>query len=192
MCPDPPRERKFYSQLLALDEHLAQETREARCPRCGGPLHSRPYPRKPRGGPVDIGEEHRKRLSFCCGNQACRAGVTPFSVRFLGRKVYFGAVVVLLTALAQGVTPIRAEKVREQLGVSVRTLQRWREWWLSSFRESTFWEGSRARFASPVEERHLPSSLVSRFRGEHDDALTRLLRFLAPITTGSALGCQPV
>jgi hypothetical protein len=44
-------------------------------------------------------------------------------VRFLGRRVYLGAVVVLVTAMQAGITPARAQHLHDLLGVSRRTLQ---------------------------------------------------------------------
>jgi hypothetical protein len=38
------------------------------------------------------------RFSFCCDRDGCRNRATPPSVRFLGRKVYLGAVVMLISA----------------------------------------------------------------------------------------------
>lgn len=192
MCPYPPRERKFYSQLRAIDERETQRVRAKRCPRCGGRLDTRNYPRKPRGGPPGLGGEHATRLSLCCAVEGCRKGVTPESARFLGRKVYFGVVVVLMSALASGVTPARARKLRDETGVSAHTLARWRAWWLSKFRESGFWKASRGRLSPPVEGRALPLSLVERFVSRAASGLVDLLRFLSPITTASAPGCQPV
>ena len=192
MCPDPPRERKFYSQLLAIDVRETQEVRARRCPRCGGRLDTRNYPRKPRGGPPGLGDEHTTRLSLCCAVDGCRKGVTPESARFLGRKVYLGVIVVLMSALASGVTPARARKLREETGVSARTLGRWRTWWLADFRGSRFWKASRGRFSPPVDGGELPSSLVARFLERAASGLVDLLRFLSPITTASAPKCQPV
>ena len=66
-----------------------------------GPLHRSDYPRKPRGGPA-LPAEQERRFSLCCA--VCRRRTTPPSVRFLGPKVYYGAVVILAACLAEGVT----------------------------------------------------------------------------------------
>lgn len=116
----------------------------------------------------------------------------PMSVRFLARKVYLGVVVVLVSALQQGVSREGARKLQEAVGVSVRTVERWREWWLSEFQESAFWKAARARFSPALEEGALPRSLVDGFGGEGPGPIERLLRFLKPITTSSAPGCLPV
>lgn len=60
---------RFFSALTKFDEDLAVEVRAAGC---GGRLHSARYPRKPRGGPADLGAEYGWRLSFCCAEEGCR------------------------------------------------------------------------------------------------------------------------
>ncbi len=104
-------------------------------------------------------------------------------MRFLGRRVYFGAVVVLATALQQGPSPWRVARLRELLGVSAQTLARWRAWWSEAFVESTFWKAARAAFAPPVAEGAAPSSLLERFTGDATEQLAALLRFLSPLST---------
>jgi hypothetical protein len=103
--------------------------------------------------------------------------------------VYLGAVVVLVTAMAGGITAARAARLRAWLGVSVRTLKRWRAWWRETFVASPFWRGVKGRFMPPVAVDTLPASLLERFAGA--DERTRLLQtlaFLGPLTTGRAVG----
>ena len=88
--------------LLSVDQDLAETTGKANCP-CGGRLHCADYPRKPCGA-VGLPDQYRTRLSFCW-RDGCRKRRRPRSVRFLGRKVYLGAVVVLVAAMRQGPTP---------------------------------------------------------------------------------------
>jgi hypothetical protein len=103
-------------------------------------------------------------------------------VRFLGRRVYLGAVVVLATALQQGTSRWRASQLRKLLGVSTRTLARWRTWWAETFVESAFWNAAKAGFATPVDE-PAPHGLLERFEGDEAERLAALLRFLAPLST---------
>lgn len=182
----------FHRLLLRADEEIAQEARKGRCAACKGPLHSGNYARKPRGRPPGLGDEHNVRLSLCCGREGCRKRLLPKSLRFLGRKVYLGVVVVLVSALQHGVTRERARKLQEAVGVNARSVERWREWWLSEFQESAFWKAARARFCPALDETTLPRSLVDGFGGEGRGSMERLLRFLMPITTSSAPGCMPV
>ncbi len=78
-------------------------------------------------------------------------------------------------------------KLREHLGVSRRTVERWRRWWREAFAESAFWQAARAAFMPPVETGLLPASLLERFAGESEARLVALLRFLGPITGGAGL-----
>jgi len=176
---------RLYRVLQQIDEDLAGTARGAGCP-CGGVLHSACYPRKPRGGPADLGEAYGKRFSFCCAEEGCRHRTTPPSARFLGRKVYLGAVVVLATALRHGPTRWRLRQLREFFGVSVRTLARWRDFWRVAFAQSPFWRGASGRFLPPVAADGLPGALFERFTGAQPLAL--LLTFIAPITTTSWAG----
>lgn len=107
-------------------------------------------------------------------------------MRYLGRRVYLGAVVVLATAMQAGLTPARVARLRELLGVTVRTLKRWRIWWQTAFVATAFWRAVQGRFIPPVLVAGLPAALLDRFRGPDVRAqLLRLLRFLCPLTTGS-------
>jgi hypothetical protein len=109
-------------------------------------------------------------------------------VRFLGRRVYWGAVVVLGAAMLHGVTPRRARQLRELLGVSARTLERWRSWWREGFVATRLWRAMQGRFVPPVDLGALPASLLERFNTGTEDLRAKLiatLRFLAPLTTTS-------
>ncbi len=179
------RDSRLYPWLLQIDQDLARTAKEGRCLRCGGRLDRASYPRKPRGGPDYLGGEYGSRLSFCCAD--CRRRLTPPSVRFLGRRVYLGAVVVLVSAMLHGATPPRAARLRELFGVSHRTLARWRTWWQTAFASSPFWKSVRGLLRSPANAALLPLSLLSCF-GEPctRDALVTALRFLSPMTTTPA------
>jgi hypothetical protein len=107
-------------------------------------------------------------------------------VRFLGRRVYAGLVVVLVTVMIHGLKPGRVRQIRQTLQIDSRTLKRWRQWWLDSFVRSSFWKAARARFMPPLSERTLPLSLWLRFKLEGRDRLLAVLQFLRPITTPTA------
>ena len=178
---------RFHEQLLVFDRDLAAAARAARCRICGGALHSAPYDRKPRGGPAGLGQEYAERFSFCCAVDGCRKRTTPPSLRFLGRKVYLGAVVVVVSAMRHGATPERMRKLRDLFGVSRRTVERWRAWWRKAFAESPFWRIASAAFMPPVKVGLLPASLLERFSGDDEARLLALLRFLGPITGGEGI-----
>jgi hypothetical protein len=141
---------RFHLLQMKFDEDLAAGARMAGCSECGGRLDSSNYPRKPRG--ARFPEDYETKFSFCCATEGCRTRSTPASVRFLGRRVYVGAVVVLASAMQQGATPVRASRLRELLGVSPRTLARWRAWWRTAFVESAFWKAARAFLSPTVDE----------------------------------------
>ena len=132
MYHDLARNASFWMFLADVDEDLAETARSQACP-CGGRLHRANYPRKPRGGPDDLPAVYRYRFSFCCDRDGCRKRKTPPSVRFLGRKVYFGAVVVLVSALQQGPSPRRVRELSKLFGADRRTIARWRVFWREHF-----------------------------------------------------------
>jgi hypothetical protein len=165
------------------DANLAEEWRRKGCLHCGGPLHQSNYPRKPRGGPEDSIPQWR--LSLCCAVEGCRKRHTPPSLRFLGRRVYWSPVVILISALRHGLNPQRVKTLTQSLGIDRRTLERWRQWWLEDFVQSSFWKAIRARFMPSVDEAQLPLSLCHAFDLDRQDRLLDLLQFLAPITTAS-------
>ena len=180
-CQNHLADQKLYQLLEIVDGDLTEKARQEGCLFCLGKLHRSDYARKPRGGP-----HWELRFSLCCAKEGCRRRQTPPSVRFLGRRVYAGLVVILVSAMAQGLKPERVQRLRENLGIDRRTLQRWRQWWLGSFVESSFWKEVRARFMPPLYQKTLPLSLCVRFKTERRDRLLDLLKFLAPITTPAA------
>lgn len=185
------KDEQVFSLLLQFDRDIAEEVRREGCPACGGRLHRGDYVRKPRGGPEGLGPEHSIRFSFCCAEDGCRRRVVPPSVRFLGRRVYLGPVMILVQAMQHGVTRARAGRIEQLLGVSARTLRRWRRWWQTTFAASRFWAGARPRLRRPISDFELPHGLLDLFSGEPRSRLIDLLRFLSPITGGS-VGLEPV
>jgi len=176
------QDRRVYELLEKVDRELALKAQAGRCEHCGGPLHRGDYPRKPRGGP-----EWEKRYSFCCSREDCRKRKTPPSVRFLGRKVYVGVVVVLVSAMTQGLSEWRVKRLRQVLEIDRRTLGHWREWW-RTFAQGGFWRAERGRFQRPISEEKMPLGLVEAFGVKQGDGLVKLMKFLLPITTTSCKG----
>ena len=172
-----------YELLEKCDADLAEKCQQAGCLKCGGRLDRSDYRRKPRGGPEEAKPTERWRDSFCCDVEGCRKRHTPPSVRFLGRKIYWGVVVVLMAAMQHGLKPARVEVLRERLEIDRRTLARWRTWWLETFVESRFWKEARARFLPVPCPRTLPWSLGEAFGIDRLDRLLELLQFLRPLTT---------
>ena len=185
MCLNVLQDSRLYRFLFTIDRETAEKAQAEGC-FCDGRLHRADYDRKPRGGPSDLDPVYDKRFSFCCAREGCRSRKTPPSVRFLGRRVYLGAVVLLVSAMQGGITDKRAADLKKRLGVSRRTLWRWRSWWRRTFSESNLWKRERGRFMPPLNDDTLPSSLLERFTGEDERSrLIQALSFLAPLTTQS-------
>jgi hypothetical protein len=101
MLDDPQLGRELFRLLVEVDQAVTCRVAAEGCPVCGGPLHRGDYVRKPRGAlVVPAGEAFARRFSLCCGREGCRKRALPPSVRFLGRRVYLGAVVILASVVA--------------------------------------------------------------------------------------------
>lgn len=96
--------------------------------------------------------------------------------------------VVLIAIMREGATAARMRQLYALVGVSRRTVERWRRWWRGTFTASPFWQIGRATFMPPVDQDRLPASLIKRFSGSSGaEQLIALLRFIAPITGGDRL-----
>ncbi len=175
-------ESPTFFTLLHIDEEFAEAAQAEGCPACGGVLHQADYPRKPRGCPVPWREAFATRRSFCCAQ--CRRRLTPRSVRFPGRRVYPGMIVVVASVRHSGHHP-KANAVAAMLGIPIRTLRRWQTWWREQLPKTALWCGAQGSFVPPVDLQQAPGSLLERFGGDAVDALAALLRFLSPLTRRS-------
>ena len=149
------------------------------------PDHSASYWRKPRGRPCRLGREHDRRFSFCCAVDGCRTRTTPPSLRFLGRKVYLAAIVVLIAILRHGATARRhaaAFRVDRRRPPHRRALAG--RGGATPSRRARSGRSARAAFMPPVDQDRLPASLIERFTGGGGERLIALLRFIGPITGG--------
>jgi hypothetical protein len=110
-------------------------------------------------------------------------------VRFLGRKVYLGAVVILVAAMRQGPTPRRVGELTKLFGAGRRTISRWRVFWNEHFPQTKFWHVARARLVPVFAIVDFPRSLLEAFvpAGDDRDGWNKLLGFLSPITTTKGL-----
>ncbi|MBN2191237.1 MAG: hypothetical protein JW751_00325 [Polyangiaceae bacterium] len=187
---------EFFALLEELDARIARQVAMAGCRYCAGPLHQANYPRKPRGAKIaGAAEAFRLRHSLCCGVDGCRRRALPPSLRFLGRRVYVEAVVLVASTLALVVPAL--SRARRLTGVPCRTLRRWATWWREAFPRSSTWAELRARFPPPPpDEATLPHSMLVRLgadlggdtsAGVLDAALRLAARLLAPATTRSVV-----
>jgi hypothetical protein len=102
------------------------------------------------------------------------------SVRFLGRRVHLALAIVLVSD--RGPTPAAARRLAQQMSVSPRTVERWRQWWRERFPRTDLWQTMCARFMPPLDVASLPSALLARFAGVGIEPMQRLLMFLTPLT----------
>jgi hypothetical protein len=184
MSHDFTPDREFFFHLFQIDEQIAEKVRACGCG-CGGRLHRADYGRKPRGVPSEAEEAFSRRISFCCDREGCRQRSTPPSVRFLGRRVYVGAVVVLACAMRQVAEAGRGGDASRAVQAPSRTVGRWFRWWQMAFIASRLWQSERGRFMPPVSTSRMPWSLLERFPGTGSDKLGAMLRWLSPLSTDS-------
>jgi len=175
--------QEFFQLLLSIDIELAEQARAAGC-LCGGRLHRANYPRQPRSCPAEVLADFELRFSFCCNR--CRKRTTSVSVRFLGRRVYLGLAVVLMSARRTEASGTVAQ-MSEAMGIPMRTIQRWRSWWAGQFPLTPLWQATCARFMPPVDLHLLPTSLAERFTGSIEKSMQLFLCFLSPLTVGYPL-----
>jgi hypothetical protein len=175
---------EFFEGLTTIDAAIVAQAAREPCGDCGGPLYRGDYPRKPRGGLLAIAAETLgRRFSLCCGRDGCRHRATPPSVRFLGRRVYAGAIVVLASVVALAAATVSAG-VRAT-GVPARTTRRWLRWWRGAFTTSSPFVDLSARLVPAPDRRRLPVSLLERLADDGPTTIAKLLVWLAPLTTTS-------
>lgn len=178
--PDLLIDVKFFEQLFSEDQRLAEQAREAGCPHCGGRLHQAHYPRKVRGIVEEAAHLFDRRFSFCCA--VCRRRQTPASLRFLGRRVFAAA--VLLVAAVVAVSVSLAEAAR-RWDVAQRTLRRWRQWFQRELLLSDFWKRVVGQLQTPPASERMPISLLEQFGGDNQRKLTSCLRLLRPLSSAA-------
>ena len=156
---------ELFAWLLEMDRRLARWVAILGCRYCGGRLHQSHYRRKPRGAKLaEAAEAFALRHSLCCGREGCRRRTLPPSLRFLGRRVYVEAVVLVasVVSLLQGSVKVASCA----MAVPVRTLKRWGAWWTESFPQSRAWHEIRSRLIPSPEQGILPRSLYERLEEE--------------------------
>jgi hypothetical protein len=188
MLPELLQTTNLFHLLHRIDIDLAEQQQKAGCPFCGGSLHYSSYQRKPRGGP-DLPEDMYKRFSFCCGNEKCRRRTLPPSTLFMDRRVYFRAVILIVTTLSQ-CKPQEYSKnmLSKMFEINRKTINRWLKFFRDIFPQSRLWKSVRGRLSSSVYNNHMPGSLVEYYiqhSQSSENAITNCLRLLAT-------GLQPV
>lgn len=178
---------KFFRLLLDFDADMAEKAQRGGCQWCPGQLHQAHYQRKPRGGPDGLDEWFDRRFSYCC--YLCRKRLTPPSFRFLGRRVYLGAILILISAMLGDASPRRRQRLQEQCGADARTLGRWRQWWAEAFSQTGVWRTFSPRlFLVWVPSLSIPRQLLRSqtrhpIRKSLGDAVLWVLDRLLPLTS---------
>jgi hypothetical protein len=168
---------KFWWELVEADRKIAEEIQQKGCRHCKGTLHRANYPRKPRGDLGEAEEAFLFRHSFCCGH--CRKRTTPPSLRFFGRKVYVGQLVIAACLFSERLSEVAGKLI---LGVPRRTVARWLSFWRTQLPLTRFWCRARSELIPAVDETKLPRSLYERF-GKGVVAFGKTLAFTSPLTT---------
>lgn len=176
----------LFHSLHCLDVELANKVRAKGCPLCGGPLHSAKYARQPRGEreDVEIPEALRQRLGLCCG--WCRRRTLPPSCLYLGRKVFWGCAVMLVTAAAQGLGNHTITALCARFDVSRRTVKRWVSFFEVLFPSSAAWQRLRGRVGVEVRTEELPRGLVAWFLASSKDEQSAVVSCLGAVARASS------
>jgi len=175
------KKKSLFYHLYTIDKNIAEQYRKMPCPRCGGSLHFANYPRKLRGEPDGVPEECFIRFSLCCGKEGCRRRLMPPSYRFLGRKVYWH--IVILIIISEWQNKINSIfKLAKLFDVSRNTITRWIDFYQNIFPSSPQWQSIRGQVVSSVKNKELPASLVNHFLNLEfsiKTALVSCLKFLS-------------
>ena len=125
-------------------------------------MHRADYLRKPRGGPPELDEAICIRISLCCGREGCRRRVLPPSVLFWGRRVYFAAVILVVTALRQQRPhAYTLARLQAMVGVTRPTMIRWLHYFQKLFPQSDNWRRLSPHLMPPVDPQQLPAKLIT-------------------------------
>jgi len=153
---------KILHELLQIDRDFLQELKSKKCPHCGGPLHESNYKRKPCGIPknIEIPEKYLIRYSLCCGH--CRKRCMPPSCRFMGRRVYWQWVIILIITIQQE-GKISLKKLCDKFKVQAITIYRWREYFQEIFPATKQWQRLRGLVGVEIKDTELPGTLLMYF-----------------------------
>ena len=184
------KKKNLFHRLYAIDKNIAEQYRKRPCPHCGGPLHFANYPRKPRGEPDGISEEFFIRFSFCCGREGCRRRLIPPSCRFLDRKVYWHAAILVIISEYQN-KDLNIFKLGKLFNVSRNTIARWICFYHDIFPYSPEWQKIRGQVDARIKNTELPSNLVNHFIDLKSCAKNGLISCLRFLSNGSEI-CQKI
>jgi hypothetical protein len=122
-------------------------------------------------------------LSLCCGREECRRRVLPPSCLFLGRKVYWQAVILIVMTLHQRrPNGFAVNRLMRMFSIPRNTLVRWIQYFRAVFPVTAQWQRLRGRVNAEVGDQCLPGNLVEHFfthSTTHISGLIKCLRFLS-------------
>jgi hypothetical protein len=183
MLPELLQKVSLFPLLHRIDMDLAGQKRQEGCPYCGGPLHQANYQRQAWGAPGGVPDEYLMRQSLCCGREGCRRRTLPPSCIYLGRWFYWAGIMLVVMALRQRRPDgWSARQLRQQFGISRKTLIRWMAYFGDVFPSGARWQNLRGRVSPTVRDSELPGGLVEYFLQQSDSAergFIECLRFLA-------------
>jgi hypothetical protein len=111
--------------------------------------------------------------------------VLPPSVLFWGRRVYWAAVVLVLTALRDGRGDgITVARLQARFGVTRLTLGRWRRYFRDAFPQTPRWRTLVGRLWPPVPRDGLVAELLGRFVRARGDPAAGLVACLGVCAGG--------
>ena len=104
-------------------------------------------------------------------------GAIPRAARVVGA--------IVIVASVAGLAAASAGAAQRVTGVPSRTTRRWLRWWRGPFTTSGPFVELSARLVPSFSRSALPTSILERLGGEPAVRVTRLLAWLAPMTTSS-------
>jgi hypothetical protein len=182
------KKKNLFSHLYEIDKNTAKQYRQLPCPHCGGPLYFSNYLRKPRGEPEGVPEEFFIQFSLCCGTEGCRKRLQPPSCRFLGRRVYWFAVILcVLTDWQNTNKKVTVSDWSIRTGICRNTINRWLAFFEDTFPASRTWRRLRGQISAGVSNSHLPSSFINYCRTVKSNAEDTLVSSLIILSGGSKI-----
>ena len=182
------KNKNLFSHLYKIDKKTAEQYRQLPCPHCGGPLYFSNYMRKPRGEPEDVPDKYFIRFSLCCGAEGCRKRLMPPSCRFLGRKIYWFAVIVcVLTDWQNANEKASMADWSVRTGICRHTIKRWIAFFHETFPTSRTWRRIRGQISACVRNSSLPSSFINYYRKLKSNAQDTLVSSLMILSGGSKI-----
>jgi len=182
------KKKNLFSHLYTIDKQTAEDYRQLPCPHCGGPLYFSNYKRKPRGEPEGVPEEYFVQFSLCCGTQGCRKRLMPPSCRFLGRKIYWFAVIVcILTDWQNNNEKVTIFDLSIQTGICWNTIKRWLAFFHDTFPAGRTWGMLRGQISACVRNNTLPSSFINYCRKFKSNVKDTLVSSLILLSGGSKI-----